>query len=276
MLNQLFRPVETRLAGAALPYQRQSTPAAFAAGKKRLAIFVQSLRKLPTTVQTYWLRYRGTRFPVRRGEYILGRSPYCSIVVSNALASRQHCAVRLSASGLSIVDLGSRNGTSVNGEKLREERMLNPGDIIRVGSDGIEVILTEGSTTRHTHQTEAVERHDTQPRLDVGSSRPPSEAKTAAFDPSYEESSTTAHATLDLVVALVEAYQQLPSRCDNMPTVRRAIDILVEARLHNGTGFQLSEVDQLRHAVTSLRSWYPNGELDRWVNDTLAVLGDDS
>ena len=231
---------------------------------------------MPIKVQTYWLRYRGTRFPVRRGEYILGRSPYCSIVVSNALASRQHCAVRLSASGLTIVDLGSRNGTSVNGEKLREERMLNPGDIIRVGSDGIEVILTEGTTTRHTHQTDAIERHDTQPRLEAGSSRPPSEARSAAFDPNYEESSTTAHATLDLVVALVEAYQQLPTRCENVPTVRRAIDILVEARLHNGTGFQTSELDQLKHAVTSLRSWYQKGELDRWASDTLTALGVDS
>ncbi len=223
-------------------------------------------------MQTYWLRYRGTRFPVRRGEYILGRSPYCSIVVSNALASRQHCAVRLSASGLSIVDLGSRNGTSVNGERLREERLLNPGDIIRVGSDGIEVILTEGQSTRHTHQTDAAERHDTQPRLEGGSSRPPAESKNA-FDPSYEESSTTAHATLDLVVALVEAYQQLPTRCDNVPTVRRAIDILVEARLHSGTGFQPTEIEQLQHAVNALKSWYPDGTLDRWANDTLAVLG---
>ena len=225
-------------------------------------------------MQTYWLRYRGTRFPVRRGEYILGRSPYCSIVVSNALASRQHCAVRLNASGLTIVDLGSRNGTSVNGEKLRDERMLNPGDIIRVGSDGIEVILTEGGSSRHTH-AEGVERHDTQPRLEAGSSRPPAELKTA-FDSLYEESSTTAHATLDLVVALVEAYQQLPTRCDNVPTVRRAIDILVEARLHNGTGFQPAELDQLKRAVNALKSWYPSGELDRWANDTLAVLGDNS
>lgn len=240
--------------------------------KKRLAIRLHSLRHLQGKVQTYWLRYRGTRFPVRRGEYILGRSPYCSIVVSNALASRQHCAVRLNASGLTIVDLGSRNGTSVNGERLREERLLNPGDIIRVGSDGIEVILTEGQTTRSTRQTGGVERHDTQPRLEVGSSRPPSEAKNA-YDPSYEESSTTAHATLDLVVALVEAYQDLPSRCENVPTVRRAIDILVEARLHSGTGFQPIEIQQLTHAVGTLKTWYPDGTLNRWASDTLAALG---
>jgi pSer/pThr/pTyr-binding forkhead associated (FHA) protein len=221
-------------------------------------------------VQTYWLRYRGTRFPVRRGEYILGRSPYCSIVVSNALASRQHCAVRLSASGLTIVDLGSRNGTNVNGERLREERTLKPGDIIRVGSDGIEVILTDGQTPRHTHQTQSGERHDTQPRLDVGSSRPPPKVSTS-YD--SEESSTTAHATLDLVVALVEAYQQLPNRCDNAPTVRRAIDIVVEARLHSGAGFQDTEIQQIVHSIEALKSWFPDGSLDRWSQDTLAALG---
>jgi hypothetical protein len=141
-----------------------------------------------------------------------------------------------------------------------------------VGSDGIEVILTEGLSTRHTHQGGGSDRHDTQPRLEVGSSRPPPDAVNA-FDPAYEESSTTAHATLDLVVALVEAYQQLPTRCDNAPTVRRAIDILVEARLHNGTGFQPTEIQQLNLAVNALKSWYPDGTLDRWASDTLAVLG---
>ncbi len=207
---------------------------------------------------------------MRRGEYILGRSPYCSIVVSNALASRQHCAVRLSASGLTIVDLGSRNGTSVNGERLREERTLQPGDIIRVGSDGIEVILTDGQSTRHSHQTESSERHDTQPRVDVGSSRPP-----PGVSPAYdsEESSTTAHATLDLVVALVEAYQQLSNRCENAPTVRRAIDILIEARLHSGTGFQVTEIQQIVQSIETLKSWFPDGSLNRWSQDSLAALG---
>ena len=207
---------------------------------------------------------------MRRGEYILGRSPYCSIVVSNALASRQHCAVRLNASGLSIVDLGSRNGTSVNGERLREERTLHPGDIIRVGSDGIEVLLTDGQSGRHTHQTESTERHDTQPRLDASSSRPPPGSQ--SFD--SEESSTTAHATLDLVVALVEAYQQLPNRCENAPTVRRAIDIVVEARLHSGAGFQAAEIEQIEHSITALTSWFTDGSLDRWAQDTLTALGD--
>lgn len=229
-----------------------------------------SLRNCQIDVQTYWLRYRGTRFPVRRGEYILGRSPYCSIVVSNALASRQHCAVRLSANGLTIVDLGSRNGTSVNGERLREERTLQPGDIIRVGSDGIEVLLTDGQSPRHTHQTESMERHDTQPRLDGSSSRPPPVGM-RSFD--SEESSTTAHATLDLVVALVEAYEQLPNRCENAPTVRRAIDIVVEARLHSGAGFQPIEIQQIEQAIATVRSWFPDGSLDRWMNDTLSALG---
>ena len=207
---------------------------------------------------------------MRRGEYILGRSPYCSIVVSNALASRQHCAVRLSASGLTIVDLGSRNGTSVNGERLREERTLHPGDIIRVGSDGIEVLLTDGQSGRQPHQTESMERHDTQPRLDAHSSRPPPDMP-QSFD--SEESSTTAHATLDLVVALVEAYQQLPNRCENAATVRRAIDIVVEARLHSGAGFQEAEIAQIEQSITALRSWFTDGSLDRWAQDTTAALG---
>jgi hypothetical protein len=115
-----------------------------------------------------------------------------------------------------------------------------------------------------------MERHDTQPRLDPNSSRPPPNVS-PSFD--SEESSTTAHATLDLVVALVEAYQQLPNRCENAPTVRRAIDIVVEARLHSGTGFQASEIEQIVHSITALRTWFPDGSLNRWAQDTLTALG---
>ena len=45
----------------------------------------------------YRLQYRGTLFPIRSGEVILGRSSYASIVVNNPLASREHAVVRAAA-----------------------------------------------------------------------------------------------------------------------------------------------------------------------------------
>src|SRR5688500_3061098 len=83
-------------------------------------------------MSTYWLKYRGTRFPIRRGETLLGRSPYCTIVLSNPLASRQHCALKLDGGNLTITDLESANGTWINGERVDGSRALSVGDLLRV------------------------------------------------------------------------------------------------------------------------------------------------
>jgi pSer/pThr/pTyr-binding forkhead associated (FHA) protein len=69
-----------------------------------------------------WLKYEGTRFPIRRGETLVGRSAYCTIVISDPSVSREHAALRLTQSDLQIADLGSRNGTFVNGDRVVEPR----------------------------------------------------------------------------------------------------------------------------------------------------------
>ena len=70
----------------------------------------------------------------------LGRSSYASIVVNNPLASREHAVVRLSGDQLEVADLGSKNGTHVNGRKITEPCSVSGGDRIRIGTDIIEVL----------------------------------------------------------------------------------------------------------------------------------------
>lgn len=90
---------------------------------------------------TEWrLEHRGTLFPVRGTELTLGRSSYASIVVNNPLASREHAVVRLSAGKLHVVDLGSRNGTFVNGIRIATPQRLEVGDRITIGADVIDVL----------------------------------------------------------------------------------------------------------------------------------------
>src|SRR5437016_2800139 len=55
--------------------------------------------------------------------------------------SRRHARVSRGADKqLAIEDLGSANGTYVNGERIRERRMLKPGDSVRVGSTTMDLI----------------------------------------------------------------------------------------------------------------------------------------
>ncbi len=62
---------------------------------------------------------------------ILGRSSGCTVAVDGPDVSRRHAVIRLVAGGFVLTDLGSTNGTTVNGE-LITERPLGHGDVIEL------------------------------------------------------------------------------------------------------------------------------------------------
>jgi pSer/pThr/pTyr-binding forkhead associated (FHA) protein len=74
---------------------------------------------------------RALRFPP--GQYYFGRGAECHIRPNSDWVSRQHCLLRVTAEGAWLRDLGSRNGTLVNGELVAGERQLAKGDQIQVG-----------------------------------------------------------------------------------------------------------------------------------------------
>jgi hypothetical protein len=63
----------------------------------------------------------------------VGRLEDNALCLQHGSVSRRHAIFELSKRGLSVTDLGSQNGTSVNGEPAVEQVYLKPGDIIRVG-----------------------------------------------------------------------------------------------------------------------------------------------
>ena len=67
---------------------------------------------------------------------VIGRSSECDIVVGDPNVSRRHAEVRRVGRGFSLVDLGSTNGTEVNGQRVTETSLMN-GDVIGVGTTQI-------------------------------------------------------------------------------------------------------------------------------------------
>lgn len=63
----------------------------------------------------------------------IGRLPECEVVVNDPNCSRRHAEVRAVGTGFAVADLGSTNGTKVNGLRIDGERTLSDGDIITVG-----------------------------------------------------------------------------------------------------------------------------------------------
>ena len=67
------------------------------------------------------------------------RSAACPTATSlpDGNISRHHAEIRRAGSGYVVIDLGSTNGTIVNGERISTEHRLNDGDIISVGSTAL-------------------------------------------------------------------------------------------------------------------------------------------
>jgi len=78
----------------------------------------------------------GNRIALREQATVMGRLSECAVQLSDPKASRRHAEVRPSDAGWVVADLGSTNGTTVNGERIRE-RVLTDGDVIGIGATQI-------------------------------------------------------------------------------------------------------------------------------------------
>lgn len=109
-------------------------------------------------------KYQGGEFPIRMNrEIIIGRSSDLDMVLVEDMVSRRHAKITSTDAEVYIQDLGSTNGTFVNGEKISRSR-LNEGDRILVGTSIMKVV---GADERSFSQTEAEARR----RLEAGAQR---------------------------------------------------------------------------------------------------------
>lgn len=76
----------------------------------------------------------GQRVEIREGHYVLGRNLECDIVVNDSNVSRRHAEFTCAAGEVSVRDLGSTNGTRVNGVVVTGEQLLQHGDVVGLGS----------------------------------------------------------------------------------------------------------------------------------------------
>ena len=75
----------------------------------------------------------GERVTIGNRVVSIGRLPECTITLNDANVSRRHAEIR-PGNEIVIADLGSTNGTKVNGLRIDGERVLTDGDIVSLGS----------------------------------------------------------------------------------------------------------------------------------------------
>src|SRR5215468_1702904 len=100
-------------------------------------------------------KYQGGEFPLRPNrEIIIGRSSDLDMVLVEDMVSRKHAKITTDDKNVTIQDLGSTNGTFVNGEKVRKVE-LKDGDRILIGTSIIKLVFVDGELTSHLTETEA-------------------------------------------------------------------------------------------------------------------------
>jgi pSer/pThr/pTyr-binding forkhead associated (FHA) protein len=89
----------------------------------------------PASESTLWVLEDGAwkRCPLRPGLQTLGRDMSCTINLQHPRLSRRHAEIEVAANGCFIKDLGSANGTLLNGLAVNGRTPLLPGDVLHFG-----------------------------------------------------------------------------------------------------------------------------------------------
>ncbi|MBL8045401.1 MAG: FHA domain-containing protein [Anaerolineales bacterium] len=74
----------------------------------------------------------GQRWALNKDELLIGREPECDICIPDRQVSRAHARLRRLANGFELEDLGSKNGTHINGAPVQGKILLQDGDVVQV------------------------------------------------------------------------------------------------------------------------------------------------
>jgi pSer/pThr/pTyr-binding forkhead associated (FHA) protein len=173
------------------------------------------------------------------GAHVLGRSPTVDLLLSDRDASRKHAEVCVGVSHMAIRDLGSKNGTRINGRVLRGTLSLCSGDIIRIG--------------RHSLVVQ---------QLVASASLQPGEASMPW--PNEERSAGLTERTLDLVDVLL-AEQNHRRKDENLVRlVIEAVDELLDEMDATQTCLSVGQSQRICDALTIVASQQHSSSLLKW------------
>lgn len=90
-------------------------------------------------------KHQGKLIPLNTKKFLVGREQDCHLRPNSDLVSRHHCVFSVDDYAIRLRDLGSTNGTLVNGVNLRGEVSLKSGDRVSVGKLELEVVIRQSS-----------------------------------------------------------------------------------------------------------------------------------
>jgi pSer/pThr/pTyr-binding forkhead associated (FHA) protein len=91
---------------------------------------------------------------------LVGRGETCDLVLSDEDVSREHAALERSSAGITLRDLGSKNGVEVWGERISGSCRLRDGDVVRIGQTSLRLVDPEERYLRQVQDADAAAQAD--------------------------------------------------------------------------------------------------------------------
>ena len=98
------------------------------------SIAMQPVVATAPLIEAVLVMQNGERIVLETDSLKIGRQATCRIVFNDSNVSREHAQMRRTADGWKLLDLGSTNGTKINGVKISEEQLLVNGDELSFGT----------------------------------------------------------------------------------------------------------------------------------------------
>ena len=89
-------------------------------------------------------KHAGQVIPLNRQKFLIGREQDCQLRPNSEMVSRHHCVFSVDDYSVRLRDLGSTNGTLVNGERIRKDVVLAAGDRVVIGNLEFELVVRAG------------------------------------------------------------------------------------------------------------------------------------
>lgn len=85
----------------------------------------------------------GKLIPLNTKKFLIGREQDCHLRAASESVSRHHCAITIDDFTVRVRDLGSSNGTSINGKRILGVHEASPGDALQVGNLDFEIVFSK-------------------------------------------------------------------------------------------------------------------------------------
>src|SRR5262245_21164882 len=135
------------------------------------------------------LRYLAHDLELPVGDFVIGRSAECQLSVDDPLVSRRHGLIKVRKDGVTVEDLGSRNGVLVNGLRIEGQREIVDGDKLQIGSQEMTLQKVDEGRPEKRSSDEARRATQTLGAMNVGDLRNAIEPTVSTDPPSLAEHS---------------------------------------------------------------------------------------